>query len=159
SGVLDGRAAEDPVRVLNTHPALVDQTTFERVQHQFRLRSPKSTHPRVLTSHYLLSGMATCGLCGAKLVGCSAKSGSFFYYGCPNSRKKGTRVCTAKLIPKARLETAVVQKLKARILTEENLSSLVCLVNDELRQAHTNASALLEEQDARNSDLRARLDR
>ncbi len=115
------------------------------------------THPRSLTSSYLLSGMLRCGLCGARMIGCSAKSGRFFYYGCQGVLKSGKGVCQARLVPRAKLEGAVIQQLKRRVLTEENLTRLVCMVNEELTQATKESGGLLEEAESRLADLTERL--
>ncbi len=151
------RVVGDPVRVENAHPAIVDKQTFAQVQKLFHERSPTITHPRMLTSHYLLSGMLFCGFSEARMVGCSAKSGRFFYYGCQNSVKKSKRGCRAKLIPKGKLEAAVLQQLKRRVLTEENLVSLVRLVNEELAQVSQGSKRSLHEIRTRIEDLRTRL--
>ena len=50
-------------------------------------------HPRETVSEYLLSGMAYCKHCGAKMIGVPAKSGKFHYYVCQNYLKRGKEVC------------------------------------------------------------------
>ncbi len=156
---LQGRTRESPIRVENAHPAIIDRHSFDRAQRVLRERSPRMTHPRTLTSSYLLSGVVRCGLCGSKMVGCSAKSGRFFYYGCQSVLKKGKGVCRARLVPKAKLEGAVIQQLKRRVLTEENLTSLVRMVNEEFAQATKDSRGLLEETESRLTDLAERLRR
>ncbi len=41
----------------------------------------------------------------------------------------------ARAIPKDKLERLVIEKLKSRVLTDDNLEELVKLVNEELRSA------------------------
>ncbi len=98
-------------------------------------RSPEITHPRTVKSDYLLSGFLYCGKCGSGMLGCAAKSSRFFYYACHNYCKRGKEVCNARLINKDRLETFVIERVKANILTEENLAELVRLTNEEIGQA------------------------
>ncbi len=62
---------------------------------------------------------------------------------CPETRivegqsvfKHGKDVCDARLISKDRLEAFVIDRVKANILTEENLAVLVRLANEEIGQA------------------------
>ncbi len=154
---LQGRTPEQPIRVENAHPAIIDKHSFDRVQSLLGERSPRMTHPRIVSSNYLLSGMVRCGLCGAKMVGCSAKSGRFFYYGCQSVLKRGKGVCKARLVPKAKLEGAVIRQLKRRVLTEENLIGLVRMVNEELARATEDSRGLLDETESRLTDLTERL--
>ncbi|MFI5339686.1 MAG: recombinase family protein [Candidatus Methylomirabilales bacterium] len=156
---LQGDTPEPPVRVEKAHPAIIDQESFDQAQRLLRERSPKRTHPRMLTSNYLLSGLVRCGFCGASMVGSSAKSGRFFYYGCQRVLKNGKGVCQARLVPRSKLEGAVLQQLKRRVLTEQNLTSLVGMVNEELAQATKASAGLLEETEARVVDLTERLRR
>lgn len=66
-------------------------------------------------------------------MGCSAKSGRFFYYECNNHQQKGKEGCQARAIRKEKLENFVISRIKDRILTKENLIRLVSLINKELR--------------------------
>jgi site-specific DNA recombinase len=94
---------------------------FEKVRALLRERSPEITRPRTLNSEYLLSGLLYCGKCGAGMLGCAAKSSRFFYYACHNYCKRGKDVCNAELIKKERIEGFVIHRIKAHLLTEDNL--------------------------------------
>ena len=83
------------IRTPDTHPALVSRENFGRVQQLLTDRRPAVRHPRTVSSQYLLSGLLRCGKCGSVMIGCWAKSGKFFYYGCNNHYKKGKEVCDA----------------------------------------------------------------
>lgn len=52
--------------VADAHPAIVDRELFARVQ---RRLTANAERPRAVTSEYLLTGIVTCGVCGAPLVG------------------------------------------------------------------------------------------
>ena len=68
------------------------------------------------------------------MIGHSVKSGQFFYYMCGNGRRRGRGVCASPLLPKARIEGFVIDRIKRYILTEENLAEVVRLTNEELAQ-------------------------
>ena len=148
---------DEVIRIEKSHPALVDQETFERVQEFLRQRSPKIVHPRLVSSQYLLTGFIYCGKCGARMVGAAAKSSKFFYYVCHNCYTRGKEICDAGFINKDRLEAFVVDRVKANILTEENLEELVRLTNEDMREAKGAYAERLELMDAQLQDLRGRL--
>ncbi len=88
------------VRVPGTHPALVSPDDFRRVQERLRERrtnySPRSVSP------FLLSGLATCGHCGNRMIGVSRRqawrrqrdgseqAASYRYYQCESRTNQGT---------------------------------------------------------------------
>ena len=122
----------EPIRVENAWEAIIDRDTFEQVQVMLKGRARAYLHPRRVASHYLLSGLARCGYCGKALVGQDAKGGKFKYYVCGTLLKKGSGSCQAHYINSQRFERLVIDKIKEHILTEENLTELVCLVNEEM---------------------------
>jgi len=122
------------IRVEGAWPAIIDHETFGQVQAKLATRAPKITHPRVVHSEYILSGMMRCKGCGTAMVGHAVKSGKFSYYMCGNARKRGRDVCNTPLLPKDKIESFVVDRIKRYILTEENLEDLVRLTNEELAQ-------------------------
>lgn len=136
------------VRITDNHPAIIDKECFENVQRLMAKRSPVNTHPRALASDYLLSGMLYCGKCGSKMIGCSAKSGQNFYYACHNYLKRGKDICDMKLVNRAEIEHLTIDRLKALVLTEQNLSEIFNIVLDELRcDARKNESELKSVED------------
>jgi site-specific DNA recombinase len=125
-----------PIRVENAWPALVEKAEFNKVQHMLGGRGPKIIHPRRVSSRYLLSGLARCGHCGKALGGRDAKSGKNTYYICSTLLRKGPHTCLARYIPSQKLERAVIEKIRERILTEANLMEMVRLVNEEIDAAN-----------------------
>jgi hypothetical protein len=97
---------------------------FPQVNSMLGGRSFEKTHPRRVSSQYLLSGIARCGHCGKALIGLEAKSGQFAYYVCGGLTKKGSGACPAKYQNSKKLENLVVSQIKEKILTTENLSDL-----------------------------------
>lgn len=118
------------IRVENAWTAIVDRETFDKVQSRLETRAPKVTHPRVIHSEYILSGLLKCKHCGFAMTGHAVKSGKFFYYMCGNARKRGKGLCTTPLLPKERIENYVVDRIREYILTEENLLELVKITNE-----------------------------
>jgi DNA invertase Pin-like site-specific DNA recombinase len=134
-GVVDkrhnGGTRQPVIRVNDAWPAIVDRESFDRVQEKLNARAPKITHPRVVHSEYVLSGILRCKNCGAAMVGHAVKSGKFFYYMCGNARKRGRGLCSTPLLPKEKMESYVIKQLNQHILTEENLRDLVRLTNED----------------------------
>ncbi|MED1781319.1 recombinase family protein [Brevibacillus fortis] len=96
-----------------THPAIIDQPCFARVQE--RLSARGTTHPRVLSSRYLFSGLLYCSRCGSSMrgktttiTGKGEKRYTHRYYLCKN-KLAGT--CDAPAIREDRLEKAILHEL------------------------------------------------
>ncbi len=149
---------ESPVRVENAWPAIIDKTTFILVQKKLADNSPKIVHPRTVPSSYLLSGILFCS-CGRALTGHSAKSGKHFYYVCSRSMKQGKDACSSRMIPKDKLEQRVIQQIKEKVLTNENLEELVKLVNEDLHSASAGLSDRMQLIEVELTDTHARLSR
>jgi len=154
-----GRLQGQPARVEHAWRAIVDKAIFERVQLILKERAPSYSHSRRTSSQYLLSGIVRCGLCGKALVGQEAKGGKFSYYVCGTLLKKGAGTCRAHYLNASKFEETVIDKMKERILTEENLRQLVCMVNEEMDGAtveyHTRLSAI----EAELTEVKHRLER
>ena len=133
SGTRRRSGEPDIVRVPACHPPLVSDEVFDEVERMLTARRPAVRHPRAVSSRYLLSGLAHCGLCGSAAIGTNGKSGKFLYYSCNSRFKKGRSVCGAPSINAKTLEGFVIDRIKENILTEENLRKLVELTNEELR--------------------------
>ena len=127
--------ASIPPSTTNAWPAVVDKETFNKVHSRLRERAPAQIHPKRVVSRFLLSGLARCGHCGKALVGQDAKGGQFSYYVCGTLNKKGAGSCPAHYLNSAKFEGLVVDKIKEHILTAENLTQLVHLVNEEMDNA------------------------
>ncbi len=121
-----------PVRAENACPPIVDRETFEKVQQLMKARAPVRANPKRVSSSFLLSGIAYCGYCGKAMVGKYAKSGKFAYYVCGTLDKKGSGSCPAKYLKARWFESLVIEMIRRRILTKDNLVNLVKLVNEEM---------------------------
>ena len=133
-GVLVWTAKDgEVIRSQDAHPALVTREEFARVQQLMRDRRPRVRHPRTIGSQYLLSPLLQCSKCGAPMIGCTAKSGRFSYYRCNRVLRHGPEACPGAWLSKSKIEDFVINRLKERVLTEENLTDLVGLVNEEMK--------------------------
>ena len=149
-------SGDPPVRVENAWPAIIDPATFVLVQQKMASRRPALIHPRTLPSHYLLSGFLFCS-CGHAMVGRSAKSHQYYYYTCNGSFKRGKDACTARALPKDRLERAIIEQVKERILKQESLEELIKLANDELDSGNDAVKEKMDAARAELNDVQARL--
>ena len=148
-----------PVKVENAWLAIVDHDVFESVQAKLKKRAFTSIHPKRVASNYLLSGIAKCGYCGKALVGQDAKGGQFHYYVCGTLLKKGSGSCPAQYISSRRFEELIIDKIKGHILTYENLSQLVHLVNEEMDASAGEYHARLDTVAAEINNVNSRLER
>jgi hypothetical protein len=123
------------LKIENACPALVSKDDFKAVQATMHERAFVMNHPKRTASRFLLSGIAKCGHCGKALVGQDAKSGEFSYYICGTLNKKGAGSCPTRYINSQKFEALIIGKIKEHILTEENLTGLVNLVNEEMDSA------------------------
>jgi hypothetical protein len=120
------------IRVDNAWPAIIDKSIFDQAQILLKNRAPICLHPKRVASRYLLSGLAKCGHCGKALVGQDAKSGQFTYYVCGTLLKKGEGSCPTRYLNSRKFENLVIDKIKEHVLTTENLTRLVHIVNKEM---------------------------
>ena len=110
--------ADQWIRIEGFTPRIIDDETFSRAQHQARqpkaLRTPKTTP-------YLLTGFASCGLCGGPLVG-AQMHGRYRYYRCRATGPTTIRAasCHAKFIRADALESAVWEKVN-QVLTQPEI--------------------------------------
>jgi site-specific DNA recombinase len=93
------------------------------------------------------------------MTGHSAKSKSHFYYLCSRSFKQGKDACDARMLPKAKLERLVIEQLKSKVLTDENLEELVKLTNRALDSDMASQKAELDAILQAIDDTGRRLDR
>jgi len=104
-------SADPPVRVENAWPTIIDKDVFRQIQRKMASRRPDVTHPRTISSFYLLSGLLFCS-CGHSMIGRSAKSHHYHYYTCNGGYKQGRDACDARALPKDRLEHLVIEQIQ-----------------------------------------------
>ena len=157
-----GTGAKDgtpPVRVENAFPAIVTPQEFQRVQRLLKSRSPKTVHPRRAASPYLLSGLATCALCGKALTAAEAKSGKYTYYVCQSILKSGSGSCETPRINARSFEETIIRNLRENVLTEGNIRGLVNELDEEMDGLAHEQRGRLESIDGELEDVKRRLAR
>ena len=145
-----------PVRVENAFPAIIDKDVFLEIQAMMASKKPQNTHPRTVPSTFLFSSLIFCS-CGHAMIGRSAKSHQYHYYTCNGNFKQGTETCTARSLPKDKLEGIIMEQVKEKVLNEEWLKELVKLVNEELDSSHTVLRDRFDAIDADLNEVRLRL--
>lgn len=120
------------IRVTGTHPAVVSREDFDKIQQTLAERGARIRHPRTVNSRYLLSSLLYCAQCGAPMIGCAAKSGQFAYYRCNHALRHDPNACQSGWIPQNKIEGFVIDQLKDKVLTDDNLGLLVKMVNEEI---------------------------
>ena len=66
------------------------------------------------------------------MIGCAAKSGQFAYYRCNHALRHDPTACQSGWIPKDKIEGFIIDQLKDKVLTDDNLGLLVRMVNEEI---------------------------
>lgn len=110
----------------NTHEAIIDEETFNRVQ---ELRE-KRRRPTKTGKSNMFSGVAMCADCGGRLCFSTRKDfdETQDYFVCYTSRSKGKEVCSTHYIRAAVLEEGTLKNLQLVCL-------LVSCFEDEIRES------------------------
>ena len=123
------RPEKDIIPIYREDLIIIDKELWEKTQK--RWQELKGTWPvnkkkqafyqqksYVHTSpNHLFSGLMKCNSCGGAIVLLSGKGGG--YYGCYNSKRKTCN--NSLLIPRKRIEESIINELKTKILTADNL--------------------------------------
>jgi len=112
------------LEVPSAHEALVDEKTWETIQH----RDGDEQHPRRRSSPHLLSGLLFCGYCKAPMNSGydshKARKTAWRYYRCSNLEKPRFRCHRAKKMSAKVLESALISAIKESI-TEDRIAEVV----------------------------------
>ena len=101
---------ENWVIIKNTHPAIIDEETYEKIQ---RIRNGKRRVNRMGEPNKL-SGMLYCADCGQKLYLCRGTTmKQSEYYVCSTYRKKKKNLCTSHQIGAKAVERLILKDLQA----------------------------------------------
>lgn len=115
---------EEWVRVADTHEAIIDKATFEKVQ-ELLLRDTR-TSPQGRTVH-LFSGFLKCADCGRAVTRCSGKNN--VYYACATYKSRSRNACTMHSISHARLEAAVLYAIRQQVHLAVSYSEVIAQIN------------------------------
>jgi len=102
------RLAAEPITIRDAHPAIVDRETFERAN-AVPIVS-QAANGRGGADGARLSGLITCGVCGAPMYSLTQKNNNSYLYRCANysegTRRKG-RKCGHCAVDRQRIEKTV----------------------------------------------------
>ena len=133
------------IEIENGCPAIIDKETFEICEKRKKAnkRTPGKHKAKV---NYELTGKAFCGMCGAPLVGESAKSkqGIYHYYYVCAHRKKKPDTCKKMREKKGFLEWYVVEQTCQYVLQPNRLDYIANKVCEEYNKQFDNNSRLEE---------------
>lgn len=127
---------------------IVEPELWERLQEVNRRYANRTdlTHPRRISSRFLLSGLVYCAACNSPLTGIQRKGHESYY--CSNARRH--EGCQARPVPRKVLEAAVQKDLLEYILLPENLQAM----QDQIQKSQAEQERKVEEKQA---ELSARL--
>ena len=112
------------VTVPDTHEAIIDKTTFEKVQ--ALLKRDTRTAPRKRELH-LFSGFLRCADCGKSVTRCV--SGKNVYYACSTYKNRSRLACTMHSIKHELLEVAVLFAVRQQVHLAFSYSEAVSRIN------------------------------
>lgn len=150
------RKGVEPIPV--SVPAIISVENFDAVQHSLRERNPKKTPRRVVTGPILLTGLATCGCCGAGMTTRTGKGGRYRYYACGNKISKGISSCPGKTVPMEDLDRLITDHVVRELLTPARVRSLLEeLLKRQLARADRNDEILAKMREKRDdAEIRLR---
>lgn len=106
----------------NTHPAIIDHETYEKVQTLIAERREKTNVQKDVAARYPFSGMIVCGCCGAHYH--RRTNLTRIAWQCVTYLRRGKKYCPAKQIPEETLYCITCEVLGVHEVTEENIQVL-----------------------------------
>ena len=149
-------ALHDPATIVEIDvPPIVPIETFERVQAKLARNNPKVTAPRIVNGPTLLTGLAVCASCGSGMTRTGTARGhrSYSYYTCAGCHQKGKSVCKGRHIPMGKLDTLIIEGVKAQLLQPDRMSTILGALLD--RQT-TKDTAVEERRSVLKSEIKAK---
>ncbi len=125
--------------VENSHEAIIDQATYDKVQAEISLRAEKSKEKIKKTDQttHLFCGILKCDKCGRNYIyrQSSNKKSNVGFWSCPNFSTLGKTICPAKSIPEDILiakskEILSVPKINREIIISCIEKIIVCENNN-----------------------------
>jgi site-specific DNA recombinase len=143
------------------HEAIIDQETFDQVQHQLSLNG--RTGGAEVRNKYgaILKGLLRCKCCQAAMCHTfSGKSKKAFhrYYRCSRAIKSGRQACTVGTLPAAEIERVVVDEVRRlgtdKALLAEVLKDAHVAIDTELAELRREHDELVREAKRHHAELR-----
>jgi DNA invertase Pin-like site-specific DNA recombinase len=109
---------EEWIIVKGTHEAIIDESTWEKVQDLLKRRTRT---PDLKTNVTIFAGFLKCGDCGRAMV---KKNGKNIGYFCGTYVRHGRKYCTPHMVSHKALENILLEDLKKILGRMENLGKL-----------------------------------
>ncbi len=109
--------------VVQSVPAIIDKSIYSEVAKLLNHFAPQKNNHQALISPALLTGLAVCSNCGSPMLINTGKSGRYKYYKCRQRATCSINLCDMRQIPKDTLEHEVVNELRDKILTFEEIQA------------------------------------
>lgn len=117
------------VIVENAWPAILTEEQVDAVNELAKTRNRGTTPGTTKKEHFqpfVLSGKIYCGLCGRAVNGVtSGRKGAWRYYRCNKSRDAGPDSCALPQIAQRRVENAVMEVFREKIMTDGLLEEMI----------------------------------
>ena len=110
--------------VENTHEAIIDRDTFDKVQ-RLLLRDTRTAPQK--KQIYLFSGFLRCADCGKAMT--RSKVGGTFYYYCRTYKDQSKSACTKHTIRHNRLEVAVLYAIQQQVYLAVDYTKTIERIN------------------------------
>jgi DNA invertase Pin-like site-specific DNA recombinase len=154
------RPRSDWVIVEDTHEPIVDEELFNAVQERLTSRRTRNSPPARSGSSWLLSGLVSCGQCGAAFgISDYGRKKAYRYCQCITYIKKGREICPGRRLRVDHLEAAVIGRLKDHLLTDANLERIAEDLNRVLEQMSERGADRLSRLRRANQEVAKRLQR
>lgn len=111
--------------VENTHEAIIDRETFDKVQGLLKRDTRTAPKQKQL---YLFSGFLKCADCGRAMSRIASK-GVYVYYQCGTYKSQSKTACTMHPIKNTRLEVGVLFAIQQQVHLAVTYSELVSRIN------------------------------
>ena len=112
------------VTVPDTHEAIIDKESFEKVQALLKRDTRSAPRSREL---HLFSGFLRCADCGKAIT--RSQSGKNIYYACSTYKNRSRLACSMHSIKHNRLEAAVLFAIQQQVHLAVSYSELVARIN------------------------------
>ena len=115
------------------HPAIVTPEKFEKVKQKLKSRAPDIVHPRTVANDHVFNDIGKCSQCGSKMKIKSGKGGAYYYFICAKRDEFGKKACDMEPYSEQKNTPIIMQAIIDDILVEDNVRTLVEIVNAEAR--------------------------
>jgi len=121
-----GKVHYEGVLYEGEHEAIIEEEMYERVHTMLRDGSPS---PRLAGRNpdFILTGLLTCGYCGAPFTssgGTSHTGKQYRYYKCSRKAREGKKACRSSAVPAHKLEDFVVEKI-GKIACDDKIRDVI----------------------------------